>query len=379
MAPEGAAPQAQSRTSTRDLGEIAWRLQEWFGCTLGRDAQPRLSSLARPAKAGMSSETLLFDMSWSEGGAGCAGRFVARLPPPPDAFPIFPEYDFDRQVGVMRLVGGRSRVPIPRVLWQERSAAPLGAPFFVMERIEGEMVPDNPPYVFGGWLCEASPAQQARVQQQLIEVMAGVHGIEATPEETAFLQLDSPGDTALQRHFARERAFYEWGRRGLRFPLAEALFAWLERHWPEREGGPVVSWGDARPANILWRDFRAAAVLDWEEAVMAPRELDVGYTIYFHRYFRRIAAQVAGLDAMPGFLRRDDVVAAYERLTGQRLQDLDWYIAYALLRQSLVEIRISQRRILFGEWSGSADTNDHLYGRSLIEELLAGGSPFAEA
>lgn len=361
----------EPRTTTRDVDELRQRLTEWFARTLGPAARPQLSSLQRPGKAGMSSETLLFDLNWSEGGVERTGRFVARLPPPADAFPLFPSYDFDLQVGVMRLVDGRSGVPVPKVLWQERSAEPLGVPFFVMERIDGEMVPDNPPYVFGGWLCEASPAQQALVQQELIGVLAGVHGIEAMPGETAFLQLGRPGEGPLRRHFARERAYYEWGRSGMRFPLVEALFAWLERHWPEREGEPVVCWGDARPANILWRDFRATAVLDWEKAALVPREFDVGYLIFFHQYFRHIAARMAGLDAMPGFLRRDEVVAAYERLTGTQLRDIDWYIAYALLQQALVEIRISQRRIRFGEWEGSADTSDYLFGRKLIEELLA--------
>ncbi|MBK7249880.1 MAG: phosphotransferase [Gammaproteobacteria bacterium] len=196
-----------------------------------------------------------------------------------------------------------------------------------------------------------------------------------TSAEAAFLQLDHRGESSLRRHFARERAYYEWGRSGLRFPLVEALFDWLERRWPEREGEPVLCWGDARPANILWRDFQAAAVLDWEKAALVPREFDVGYLIFFHEYFRHIAARMAARDAMPGFLRRDEVAAAYEHLTGTQLHDIDWYIAYALLQQSLVEIRISQRRILFGEWTGSADTNDYLYGRQLIEALLAGKAP----
>ena len=126
----------------------------------------------------MSSETLLFDMRWRANGAERSGRFVARLPPPADAFPLFPRYDFDMQVGVMRLVGSRSDIAVPRVPWQERGSEALGAPFFVMEHIDGEMVPDNPPYVFGGWLAGATAAQQDTVQQELLRVLAGVHGIE---------------------------------------------------------------------------------------------------------------------------------------------------------------------------------------------------------
>ncbi len=363
---------AKARTSTRDLQVVQRKLTAWFERTLPPGSQPRLSPLRQPAKAGMSSETLLFDMTWLENGVVREGSFVGRLPPPTDACPLFPSYDFDLQVSVMRLVGARSGVPVPAVPWQERDPTAIGVPFFVMERSGGEVVPDNPPYIFGGWLRDANDAQLDRIERELLAVIAGVHGIVATPAETTFLQRHAPGDTPMRRHLAHERAYYDWGRNGLHVPLVEHLFDWLEDHWPAREGEAVVSWGDARPANVLWRDWQAVAVLDWEEATMAPRELDVGYTIFFHQYFRSFGRAMSGVDAMVGFLRRDNVVATYEKLTAARLHDVDWYITYGLLRQSLVEIRISQRRILFGELAAPVDTNDFIYTRPLIERVLAG-------
>lgn len=360
------------RTSTRDPQELHSRLTAWFETVLGCDSHPRLSPFSSPGKAGMSSETLLFDMSWNEDGRERSGRFVARLPPPDDAFPLFPRYDFDLQVNVMRLVGSRSAVPVPGVPWQERSAEAIGVPFFVMERIDGDMVPDTPPYVFGGWLAEASAANQQLAEQELIAAVAGIHAIQASAAETAFLEIDQPGSTPLRRHFARERALYEWGHNGMRFELVERLFDWLEARWPAREGPAVLSWGDARPANALWRDFRIVGVLDWELAMLGPREMDVGYLIFFHQYFRHIARLVAGMDAMPDFLRRDAVVAAYEARTGTRLHDIDWYITYGLLQQSVIDIRVTQRRILFGETERPQNNDEYLFGRRLIEELLDG-------
>ena len=53
--------------------------------------RPRLLPLETPGKAGMSSETLLFDLSWQENGSERTGRFVGRLPPPADTFPLFPD------------------------------------------------------------------------------------------------------------------------------------------------------------------------------------------------------------------------------------------------------------------------------------------------
>ncbi len=360
------------RTSNRDLEHLRRGLTAWFSQVLGPNSEPSLSSLESPGKTGMSAETLLFDLTWQENGRERSGRFVARLPPSTDTFPIFPRYDFDLQVGVMRLVGSKSSVPVPKIPWQERGSDALGAPFFIMERIEGEMVTDNPPYVFGGWLAEAPVSRQHQVQQELIDVLAGIHGISASEEETAFLHIEQPGDTCVRRHFAWNKTLYEWGRNGMHFPLLEQLFDWLEAHWPENEGPAVISWGDARPANVLWRDFKAVAVLDWEMAMMGPREMDVGYMIFFHKYFQHIAKVMAGMDVMPGFLRRDEVVAAYEAKTGTCLHDVDWYIAYGLLHQAVTEIRLSQRRILFGEMERPADTNEYLYSRGLIQLVLEG-------
>ena len=65
------------------------------------------------------------------------------------------------------------------------------------------------------------------------------------------------------------------------------------------ESKPVLSWGDARLANILWRDFEPTAVLDWEAVAIGPRELDLGWMVFFHDYFQRIAERY-GYEGRPG-------------------------------------------------------------------------------
>ncbi|WP_186453974.1 phosphotransferase family protein [Denitratisoma sp. DHT3] len=366
-----------TRTSNRDLNHIQERLTAWLGRALGAGADPVITELRNPGKTGMSSETLLFDLEWRQDGSVRTGSYVARLPPPDDAFPIFSQYDFDRQVGVMRLVRKYSQVPVPEVLWYEPAADALGVPFFIMEMVTGEAASDNPPYVFGGWLHDARPEDQARMQEQTIAAIAGVHGIRAPAEETAFLLAPHPGATPLRRHFAGERAYYDWGRSGRHFPLVEKLFAWIEAHWPEDEGETVICWGDSRVGNMLWREFSPTAVLDWEMATLGPRELDVAWTILLHKYFQGIAALVGFPSApMPHFMRYADVVASYERVSGQKLKNMDFYLAYGLLRMALVDIRITQRRIKFGEAQEPGDPDLYLMCRPLVEAVLAGNDPW---
>ena len=96
----------------------------------------------------------------------------------------------------------------------------------------------------------------------------------------------------LRRHVAHQRTYYDWIRGEATFDLIEATFQWLDEHWPEDEGETVISWGDSRLANVLFRDAEPVAVLDWEAVALGPRELDLGWLIFFHDYFQRIARQV---------------------------------------------------------------------------------------
>jgi aminoglycoside phosphotransferase (APT) family kinase protein len=367
MAEQGDAP--RPKTSTRDCDELARHLEAWLGTKV---KDPRVSGVVVPESNGMSSETLLFDVSWShEDGRrtiGCA----ARLSPDPDAVPVFPEYDLERQFKVMRLVGERSTVPVPATLWIEPDPEPIGAPFLVMERVEGLVPPDIMPYPFGSWLSEATPREQRHLQDASVGVLAALHDMDVGHEDIAFLELDRPGGTALRRHVAEQRAYYDWVvADGMRSPLLERTFSWLEDHWPEDEGDAVVSWGDSRIGNVMYRDFEPVAVLDWEMAATGPREIDIGWMIYLHRFLDDIAVE-AELPGMPDFMRIDDVTSTYEGLSGHRPSAMEFHTMYAALRHGIVMSRVARRQILFGEIEAPADPDDMIMHRATLERMLEG-------
>src|SRR6185503_8896263 len=180
---------------TRTIDDLMPALRAWAKQHLG-DAELRV--LGRPSGAGRSSETVLFDVGTKP--------LVLRLPPAPDAFPLFPSYDLARQVAVMKRVAAQSSVPVPAVRWFEHDPSILGAPFMVMDRVDGVPAPDAPPYVFGSWLTEATPAQLGAVEQGMVEILAGIHAIDDVDD----LQLDADGPTPLRRHFANQRRYHRW-------------------------------------------------------------------------------------------------------------------------------------------------------------------------
>ncbi len=345
------------RTSTRDHGELRGKLEQWLA---SRVSQPVVSELVVPPTNGMSSETVLFEASWTDADGRVEQSCVARLPPDPTAQPVFREYDMERQYRAMELVGHRASVPVPPLLWMENDPSHLGVDFFVMERVDGLVPPDLMPYPFGdNWFHDADPTDHHTLEQSTIEVLGRIHSITADDPDAAFLVIDAPGDTALRRHVNDQLAYYEWvAADGIRSPLIERAFEWMDANWPD-ETEAVVSWGDARIGNVMYRDFQPVAVLDWEMAGHAPRELDLGWMIYLHRFFQDLAEQY-GLPGMPQFMRLDEVATAYEKATGHAPHDLRFHVLYAALRHAIVMSRITRRQVMFGE-AEMPDDPDHTF------------------
>jgi aminoglycoside phosphotransferase (APT) family kinase protein len=363
----------EPQRSSRDRDELAARLGAWLAATLPEGAEPRIHGLEGTSANGMSSETLLFDASWTEDGAPCHHRLVARVAPGADDVPVFPRYDLPSQFAAIRLVGELTDVPVPTVWWCEPDPGALGAPFFVMSRVDGRVPPDIMPYNFGdSWLYDADPADQRHLQDTTVDVLARLHAVDRPAERFSFLVPQTSGATPLRRRVGLTRDWYEFAAAdGFASPLVEHGFTWLDDHWPADEGEAVLSWGDSRIGNMMFDGFDPVAVLDWEMAGIGPRELDVAWLVYGHRIFEDLAGQM-GLGGMPDFLRLDDVAAAYERLTGHTPRDLTWYGTYAALQYAIVFLRTGARSVHFGEVERPASADDLIMNRDPLERMLAG-------
>ncbi|MBW2269310.1 MAG: phosphotransferase family protein [Deltaproteobacteria bacterium] len=359
------------RRSTRDPASLRRALEGWLAGKLPGDAKPEVSDVSSPSANGLSSETLLFDACWQERGASVTGSFVARVEPDRDDCPVFPVYDMEAQYHLLEIVAQRSRVPVPVVRWLELGSEHLGAPFFVMERAEGRVPPDVLPYTFGSWLSEATPEERRTLQDSSVAVLAELHKIDAASPDLAFLELDLPGETPLQRHFEDLRRYYQWMRGERRHPVLEQAFDWIESHWPDEEGETVVSWGDSRIGNILYSGFEPAAVLDWEMAARGPRELDLGWMVFLHCFFDEIA-RGAEFPGIPDFMQPADVAATYETLSGHPVRDFDFYQVYAALRHGIVMARVHERRVHFGEAEWPEDVDSVIFHRATLECMMDG-------
>jgi aminoglycoside phosphotransferase (APT) family kinase protein len=232
------------------------------------------------------------------------------------------------------------------MFWEESDPSVLGAPFYVMQRVEGRIPTDNPPYHVGGWMTEIQPVQRAALWWSGLDVLARIHRLDWKGLGLAFLERSGPGATPLDRELAYYERYLDWAWKPERgpHPVCAPALEWLKARRPREPEPTVLCWGDARIGNMIFRDFRCAAVLDWEMAVLASPEMDLAWWLFLDHHHS------AGLGAprLPGFPEREESLARYEALTGHRPRHLDYYERFAAFRFSVIMIRLAQQMMEYG-------------------------------
>ena len=291
----------------------------------------RVSDVVVPSSSGLSTETILFDASWREDGVDHSKRLVARVQPSGPA--VFPSYDLEKEFRVIKAVGDHTSVPVPEVMFYEADESVLGAPFLVMERIDGRVPSDDPPFTATGWVLELSPAEQSTLADNGLKVLAGIHAADWKALGLDFLDRSELGPAGLDQQLAYWESTFEWAAEGESNPTVEAAFEWVRENRPTEDEPLVLNWGDARIGNMLFADdLSIAGVLDWEMVTLASPEMELGWWLFLLRHH----TEGIGAPLPPGFPDRDAVVARYEELSGHRVRHLDFYEAFAGLRLSIL-------------------------------------------
>jgi aminoglycoside phosphotransferase (APT) family kinase protein len=359
--------------SSRDVTTLPAVMSEWLSTVLPGGATPHVTVESGVDSTGMSSETIILTARWEQDGQPVTQKLVARVAPTAEDVQVFPTYRLDHQFDVIRMVGELTDVPVPQVRWLEPTGDVLGTPFFLMDYVEGDVPPDVMPYTFGGnWFADAAPQRQRKLQDATVEVLASLHSIPNAANVFDFLAEGMHGDTALRKHFNWVRWWYDFAVPDVgRSPLLEQTFEWLDDNWPQQVAAaePVLLWGDARVGNVLYRDFRPVAVLDWEMVTLGPRELDIAWMIFAHMVFQELAG-LATLPGLPEVMREDDVRATYQRLTGVEVADLHWFYVYSGVMWACVFMRTGARRVHFGETEKPKDVESLFYHAGLLKRLI---------
>ena len=359
--------------SSRDVTALPKVMSQWLSTVLPGGIAPQVTVESGVDANGMSSETIILTGHWQEDGTPREEKWVARVAPAREDVPVFTSYRMDHQFDVIRLVGEKTDIPVPRVRWLEPSGSVLGTQFFLMDFVDGRVPPDVMPYTFGGnWFADAPAESQRELQDATVEVIAKLHSIPEPQKTFAFLAEGASEPNALRRNLNWLKSWYAWSVPDIgSSPLVERALEWLEANWPEdvAASDPVLVWGDSRVGNVLYEGFTPVAVLDWEMATLGPREMDAAWMVFAHMVFQELAG-LAGLPGLPDFMREEDVRATYSALTGIELGDLNWFYVYSGVIWACVFMRTSARRIRFGEIEKPDDVETLFYHGSLLKRLI---------
>ena len=236
----------------RDPAEVASVLTRWLATKVAEETKPEVFDVQAPASNGFSNETILCRTRTSANGGSTEKRLVVRVAPTKHL--LFMDAEFDTQYRVMRtLADGATGIPLPPLGWYEEDPQYLGVPFFIMDHVEGQVPSDNLPYTLDGWVIEATPEQQRTMWWSGIDALAAVHRTDWRALGLDWLGDPRRGRPGIEQQMSYYREFLDWAAKGSPQPTLEATWKWLVDHQPAEEGDVVISWGDSRIGNIIWR------------------------------------------------------------------------------------------------------------------------------
>lgn len=304
--PYGEKPQ------TRDLSSYFDGMRAWVETRLGKDEPAAMTSLQpTPAGAnGFAGESFILDVAYGANGAARSARYLLKRKPTQHKY--FPEHDFAAEYRAQETVGRAKLAPVAHVKGYEDDTSVLGSPFYLISFVKGRPVPDFPNYFVEGWLRDAGPEAQRAVSTAGLSALAQLHAKPLAALGAEFLHRGKSGaqidwDLGLWDRFAA----VAWKSEPLG-RVSEGR-AWLEQNKPT-EGPLVISWGDARPGNIMFDGARCAAIIDWDMVSAGDPEKDLGYLLAMDLQAERSATGGSRLEGWPG---RAEMVAIYERAAGK--------------------------------------------------------------
>lgn len=263
-------------------------------------------------------------------------EFVLRRPP--HGAKIKTAHDMGREFTILsRLRPVYTKVPRPVLYCEDETI--LGAPFYLMERVRGVILRAAPPEG-----VELSAEIMRRLSESFIQNLVEIHGVDYVAAGLG--DLGRPEGYVSRQLDGWTKRYYN--ARTDDVPEVEELARWLAQNAPGERGRALIH-NDYKYDNVVFdpEDLaRVVAVLDWEMATVGDPLMDFGTSLAYWMdpddpvEWRRAGF---GLTALPGNLRRRELVEHYTRLSGRDIRDLVFYFAYGLLKIAVIVQQIYHR------------------------------------
>jgi aminoglycoside phosphotransferase (APT) family kinase protein len=302
-----------------------------------------------------------------------AGEVILRRPPLGHILPT--AHDMGREYRVMTGLADTA-VPVPRTFHLGTAESPLGAPFYLMERVLGHVCRNSlaPGYA-------EAPQDRRSIGDGLVDVLADLHRVD--PAAVGLGDFGRPAGF-MERQLRRWSQQWE-ASKTVALPALDALRDDLAAALPEQRANTVVH-GDFRLDNTILHPTQAGkivAVLDWEMSTLGDPLSDLGAMLAYwsepgDSEILRRARIVAPVTAAEGFPSRAEIIERYARRTGIDPSDVDWYQSFAYFKIAIVCQGIAARAAGGAMVGSGFDDAERLVaplveaGRHLLDALPAG-------
>lgn len=261
--------------------------------------------------------------------------FVLRRPP--FGANIKTAHDMSREFRILEsLMEVYEKVPFPLLYCDDESI--IGAPFYMMERVEGIILRKEAPE---GLTLDSMFMKY--LSQNFIDNLVAIHQIDLV--ETELEDLGFPEGYV-------ERQIKGWAKRYVNaktdeVPEVEAVAEWLSKNLP-KESGVALIHNDYKYDNLVLdaETFDIKAVLDWEMATIGDPLMDLGTSLGYWvdpNDPDELQQMRFCLTDLPGNLNRAQLIERYAETTGRTLDHALFYYVYGLFKIIVIIQQIYKR------------------------------------
>ncbi|MFJ1563149.1 phosphotransferase family protein [Streptomyces erythrochromogenes] len=296
-------------------------------------------------------------------------RWVVRRPPLGHV--LATAHDMRREHRVIAALHGTA-VPVPEPVLLCEDEEVLGAPFYVMEYVDGV------PYRTAGELAAIGPERTRQAVLGLVDTLVELHAVD--PEAVGL------GDFGRPEGFL-DRQLRRWGKqlaasRGRELAGIDELHGALGRRLPDSPA-PTVVHGDYRLDNVLIGTSPSGtdtirAVLDWEMSTLGDPLTDLGLLVMYSSDLGLPAAPVGTTSGAPGHPTPAELVERYAARSGRDTGAIAWYTAFAWFKLAVILEGIHYRYTLGQTVGAGFDRIGELvpvfieHGLNTLQELQEG-------
>jgi aminoglycoside phosphotransferase (APT) family kinase protein len=245
---------------------------------------------------------------------------------PPLGHVLATAHDMAREYRVMSALAP-TPVPVPEMVTLCEDRSVIGAPFYVMEFVQGSILRRTSD------TAHLTSGQRATLAGRLVDTLADLHDVD--PDAVGLTDFGHP-DGFLERQVRRWKQQLDRSR-SREIPGFDDLADKLAARVPASQKASVVH-GDYRLDNVLvGPDQEIRAVLDWEMATLGDPLCDLGLLPVYAVPAPGVTGVVSdGMGPHNGFPSMDSLFQRYADRSGLDLSHLSWYTALGYYKLAVI-------------------------------------------